>query len=350
MKKGIMPFFAGMVFFTFMVFGGCGKSSNNNEKDKKDNEVAVPVEYSQVTQGDIAAFFSSTATLESEEETEVVAKVGGVVKKILVEEGDYVNTEQVLAKLDDEKLMVQLDQTSANMQKLEQNYKRSEELFKKNLISTEEFQQSKYEYEYQKAAYDLAKLDLDYTSIRTPIEGVISQRLIKVGNMVLPNEAVYSVTGMNPLLAILHIPERNINKLKVGHASALSVDAIKDKIFHGRIKRISPVVDPMTGTVKVTVEVYDRSMQLKPGMFARVHITYDTHQNTLLVPKDAVIEEDKASSLFVVQDSMVFRKHIKLGYINTSHVEIIDGINLGDTVVTTGKGSLKDSTRVELVE
>ena len=350
MKKGIMPFFAGMVFFTFMVFGGCGKGSNNNEQDKKDNEVAVPVEYSQVTQGDIAAFFSSTATLESEEETEVVAKVGGVVKKILVEEGDYVNTEQVLAKLDDEKLMVQLDQTSANMQKLEQNYKRSEELFKKNLISTEEFQQSKYEYEYQKAAYDLAKLDLDYTSIRTPIEGVISQRLIKVGNMVLPNEAVYSVTGMNPLLAILHIPERNINKLKVGHASALSVDAIKDKIFHGRIKRISPVVDPMTGTLKVTVEVYDRSMQLKPCMIERVHITYDTHQNTLLVPKDAVIEEDKASSLFVVQDSMAFRKHVKLGYINTSHVEIIDGINLGDTVVTTGKGSLKDSTRVELVE
>jgi membrane fusion protein (multidrug efflux system) len=329
--------------------GGCGRRGNSKANGKKDDKLVVPVEIAAITTGDIAAFFTGTATIGAEDETGVVAKVGGVVKEILVEEGRHVKEGDILAKLDDERISVQLTQAQANLDKLESTYKRNIDLNKQNLISMEAFQQSKYEYEQQKAAYELTGLDLKYTSIRTPISGVVVERFIKIGNMILPNQAVFRVAGLDPLIAVLHVPERQLGKLRVGLPAQLTVDASAQEPFTGYIKRISPVIDPATGTVKVTIEVRDPSKQLKPGMFARINIIYDIHENVVTAPKDAIISEDRENAVFVVRDSVAYRQLVTTGYVNTTHVEVLNGLKLGDTVVTTGKASLKDSTRVQIV-
>ncbi|MFH1311959.1 MAG: efflux RND transporter periplasmic adaptor subunit [Candidatus Eisenbacteria bacterium] len=348
MRK-LLPFIC-LVAAAVLIFTqpGCGRRSHSDDED--DGEaVVVPVEIETVTSGEIATYFTGTATLEAEEETDVVAKVGGVVETILVEEGDFVGAGQVLARLDDEKLAVQMEQATANLRRLEHEYNRNKELFEGKLISDQEFQGAKYEYEHQKAAYDLSKLDLEYAAIRTPISGLVAERMIKVGNMVITNQPVFRVTGWNPLLGVLYVPERQIGKLRVGQVASLRVDAIEGEEFPGRVERISPVVDPSTGTVKVTVEVRDKSKTLKPGMFARINIIHDVHRNTMLVSKDAIITEDRESSVFVVRDSTAYKQIVETGYVNSSHIEILDGLTEGDTVVTTGKGSLKDSTKVEMV-
>ena len=328
---------------------GCGKDSQSKPKDKSD-VAAIPVEVSLVGTGDIAAYFSGTATLEAEGDASVVAKVGGVVKQILVEEGSYVKAGQVLAKLDDEKLAVQLAQAEANLNKLENDFRRNEELFNKKLVSAEVYQRAKFEYESQKAAFEMTKLDHDYASIRAPISGVVAQRMIKVGNMVLANSPTFRITDFDPLLAVLHVPEREMSKLRVGQPASLTVDAINGTDFTGRIARVSPVVDPTTGTIKVTVEVRDPSRQLKAGMFGRVNIVHDVHTNTLLVPKGAVIAEDAESAVFVVQDSVAYRKLVKTGYVNGANIEVLEGLRAGEKIVTTGQGSLKDSSKVEIVK
>lgn len=328
---------------------GCGGNSNSSNAGEEGEETAIPVEVASVATGDISAYFTGTATLEAEEETDVVAKVGGVVKKIFVEEGDRVEAGQVLARLDGEKLAVQVEQAKANLMKLESEFRRSEELFDKGLISDEEFQRKKYEYEFQKEAYNLARLDLEYTSIRAPIDGVIAERMIKVGNMVLLNEATFRITGLDPLLAMLYVPEQHVNKLRVDQKTSLTVDAMQDETFTGYIERISPVIDPTTGTIKATIAVQDSTGRLKPGMFARISITYDIHANTMLVPKDAIITEDRESTVFVIRDSVAHKRTVKTGYVNANRIEILAGLEPGEIVVTTGKGSLRDSARVELV-
>jgi membrane fusion protein (multidrug efflux system) len=328
----------------------CGKSGSTDSSKEDEKNPSVPVEVAEVVSGDIAAYFSGTATIEAEEETGVVAKVGGVVEELLVEEGDYVEKGQILATLDDELLRVQLDQSEANLKRLESIYQRNIDLHKKQLISTEEFQQSKFDYEQHRAAYELSELNLRYTSIRTPISGVVAERMIKVGNMVLQNSPVFRVTGLNPLIAVLHVPEKRLDMLGRRQRVTLRVDALGAEEFKGRIKRISPIVDPNTGTVKVTVEINDSSRRLMPGMFARVNIIHDVHENTVLVPKDAVISEDRESAVFVIRDSTAVRQSITLGFTNTIHVEVLSGLIVGDTVVTTGKAGLKDSTLVEIVK
>ncbi len=328
---------------------GCSKDSQSKPKDKKEASAAIPVEVAHVETGSIAAFFTGTATLEAEGDAAVVAKVGGVVKEILVEEGANVKAGQILAKLDDEKLAVQLAQAEANLHKLENDFHRNEELFDKKLVSAEVYQRAKFEYESQKAAFEMARLDHDYAVIRAPISGVVAERMIKVGNMVLPNTPTFRVTDFDPLLAVLHVPEREMSKLRVGQPASMIVDAIPGAEFSGRIARISPVVDPGTGTIKVTVEARDPSRQLKAGMFGRVNIVHDVHTNALLVPKGAVLAEDAESAIFVVQDSVAYRKVVKTGYVNGVHIEILEGLQAGEKIVTTGQGSLKDSSRVEVV-
>ncbi|MDI6809473.1 MAG: efflux RND transporter periplasmic adaptor subunit [Candidatus Eisenbacteria bacterium] len=328
---------------------GCSRKANSKAKGKKDDKLMVPVEVATVTAGDIAACFTGTATISAEDETGVVAKVGGVVKQIVVEEGQYVKAGDILARLDDEKISVLLAQARANLDRLKNVYKRNADLHKQNLVSTEVYQDSQYEYEQQKAAYEITELDLKYTSIRTPISGVVAERLIKIGNMVLPNQTVFRVAGLNPLIAVLHIPERQLSKLRAGLPVQLNVDATSGERFTGHVKRISPVVDPSTGTVKITVEVGDPSRRLRPGMFARINIIYDVHQNVLKAPKDAIISEDRENAVFVVRDSVAYRQLVQTGYTNTAHVEVLTGLKPGDMVVTVGKSNLKDSTKVQIV-
>ena len=326
----------------------CGTDGKTASVEKKKID-AVPVEISSVQIGDLAAVFSGSANLEAENEAVVVAKASGVIKKIFVEEGEFVKQGQVLVKLDDEQQLYRFNQSRANLNKIKNEYERNEQLFNKNLISKDTFEKVKYELESMQAAFDLAKLELNYTSIKASIGGVISERYIKTGNMIKTNDPAFKITDFDPLMAVLFVPERHISLLKNRQPVKLNVDAVSDEKFKGHIERISPVVDPNSGTFKVTIEVHDPQRNLKPGMFGRVQIMYDEHKNTLMIPKEAIISEDRETSVFVVRDTAAYRQTVSVGYSNSTHTEILEGLKNGDSVVTIGQNSLKDSSRIQIV-
>lgn len=254
-----------------------------------------------------------------------------------------------MADLEDEQLAIEASRAKATMDRLYNEYQRNKELYDRKLISAEQFENSKFEYESQKAAYDLAQLKVEYSKIRAPISGVVSQRLIKVGNMVNANEELFKITDFDPLLAVLHVPEHEMDKIKANQQATIQVDAISGKTFSGRVLRISPVVNPESGTFKVTIEVKDTSRQLKPGMFGRVRIVYDTRENALMIPKAAVITEDGANSVYVLNNNLVFRRPVQTGYVNGLNIEVLKGLADGDSVVTIGHSSLQDSALVQSV-
>ena len=324
-------------------------AQSKSPEEEEDERPAVPVEAATVETGEIAAFYTGTASLEAEEEALVVAKTGGIAIEILAEEGQYVEEGQALVKLDDERLTLELSRTEAALVKLRQDYERNEELFQKSIISAVEYERIKSEYETQKAARDLAQLEVTYTTVRAPFSGIISERLIKKGNMVATHAPTFRLTDFDPLLAVMHVPERELNKLRKGQRAELRLDALYGEVFTGAIKRISPIVDPTTGTFKVTIEVRNRSRQLKPGMFGRIRIVYDTRTDVLLVPKEAILAEDDESAVYVVRDSIAYRQVVETGYSNDEHMEIISGIDAGDIIITTGQNSLRDSSKVEVI-
>ena len=352
MKRGNIKPLTGLLLIVVMALyqAGCSSESQSKDNEDKDSTAAIPVEIAQVSRGDMAAYYTGTTTLEAENEATVVAKVSGIVNELKVEEGDYVKKSEVLAQLEDEQLEIEAQRAKATMEKLENDYKRNKELYDKQLISAEQYDNSRYEYESQKSAYELAKLKLEYSTIRAPISGVISKRSVKVGNMISQNEELFKITDFDPLLAVLHVPEYEMNKLSKGQKAVLQVDAHNGRTFEGYNERISPVVDPETGTFKVTVAMPDKDGMLKPGMFGRIKIVYDTHPNTLMVPKDAVMAEDASESVYVVHDKMAFRRDVNTGYVNGNMIEITNGLQPDEMVVTIGQSSLKDSAMVDIIQ
>lgn len=342
---GLLLFLAG----TLLLQSGCGGDARSNAPEAPEEAAPVPVETAVIEVGDASAFFSGTATLEAEEEALVVAKIGGTVEELFVEEGSYVRAGQPLAQLDRDRLALELARAEADLRKLEGAQERNEELFSKQLISAEEYERTKSEYETAVANRDLVQLEHEYATVRAPIDGIVSERLVKVGNMLQANDAAFRITDFDPLLAVMHVPERELGKIRVGQPVDLHFDALPGQQFTGHVERISPVVDPTTGTFRVTVAVRDTERRLKPGLFGRLRILYDTHGEALLVPREAVLEEDNTTSLFVVRDGRAFRQMVETGYQNGTRVEILGGAQANDTVIVTGQSSLRDSTRVEIV-
>ncbi|SMO67121.1 efflux RND transporter periplasmic adaptor subunit [Gracilimonas mengyeensis] len=348
--KTLRKFILSLLLFAgiFLSITAC----NNGEEEanlNEDEKLVVPVEVSHVSRGNISAYYANTATLEAEQEATVVSKVRGIVNKIYVEEGDVVQEGQVIAKIEDEQYRIEAARAEATLNRLKSEYERNKQLFERNLVSAETFQNAQYEYESQKAEYELAQLNLEYTSIESPISGVVSERYVKRGNMVTSDEQVYHITDFSPLQAILHVPEHEMSKIRKGQSAQLQVDAHPGETFAGHVERISPIVDSETGTFKVTVYVDETKDLLRPGMFGRVKIVYDTRQNTRMIPKSAVISEDLSKSVYVIRDSLAFKKSIQTGYTNGLNIEVVEGLDDGETVVTIGQGSLQDSSKVNVI-
>lgn len=329
---------------------GC---SNGKAKDKEGDEATknatVPVEVQPLKRAEMVAVYSGTAPIEAHEEATVVAKVGGEVRQIFVEEGDSVQAGQVLARLDGDRLRLTLAQTDANLRKLERDYKRTLELADKGLVPKSTAENTKYDLDALRAGYDSARLELSYTEIRAPINGVISARKIKVGNTIGPNDPTFTVTDLDPLLAFVHVPEKEFRKLAPGQNAEVVIDALGGTRFVGTISRISPTVDPQTGTFRARVEVPDATRTLKPGMFARVNIVYERRQDALQLPRTAILDADGQQSVFVVAGGKAEQRTIRTGLANGGWIEVLDGLEGSEQIVTVGQAGLKTGTLVKIV-
>ena len=317
---------------------------------EEETVAAVPVEVADVVVSDVAAVYTGTASLEADRRATVVAKVTGVVTEVLAEEGQRVEEGQLLARIETDRYALEVQRTAAELQRLQTDFERKRDLFERQLVSAEEFERVRANLDVQKAAHGLARLDLRYTEIRAPIAGFIAERMVRVGNQVANGEATYAITSFDPLLAVLHVPERELPIIRDGLPVSIQVDAWPGEAFNGTVTRISPVVDPDTGTFRVTAEVDDPDMRLKPGLFGRVQVLYDTHESVPVVPRSALVTEDDQTHVFVLSDdTQVQRRNIRLGYESGQLVEVLEGLAPGDRVVTAGKGSLSDGAAVEII-
>jgi membrane fusion protein (multidrug efflux system) len=336
-----------MLLTALVVAAGC---SNGKAKEEDADATLVPVEVQPVKRASIVAVYSGTAPIEAHEEAEVVAKVGGEIRQIYVEEGDMVKAGQVLARLDGDRLRLEMQQSEANLRKLERDYKRQQELFDKGLVAKGTAENAKFDLDALQAQYDRARLELSYTEIRAPIQGVVSARHIKVGNTIEPNTPAFRVTDLDPLIAYVHIPEKEFPKLAPGQTADVLVDALGGTHFEGKIARISPTVDPQTGTFRAQVEVPDQSRLLKPGMFARVNIVYERRENALQVPRNAILDADADQSVFVIVNGKAEQRHLSTGLTNNGMVEVVDGLKGNEQIVVVGQAGLKTGTAVRIVD
>ncbi|MFC6184561.1 efflux RND transporter periplasmic adaptor subunit [Pseudoxanthomonas japonensis] len=348
LRLALMPVLCGLLVLSACKGGGpTPEAQAKNGEASKESE-AVPVEVAKATHRTVAASYSGTAALEALGESQVVAKTSGVALAVLVDEGQIVRAGQALVRLDADRSRLQVAQAEAQMRKLENNYRRAQQLVEQQMISANDVDQIKYDLENARAVYRAASLELSYTTVTAPISGVVASRSIKTGNFVQINSPIIRIVDSSRLEATLNVPEREIAKLKPGQAVGLVVDALPGKQFTGEVDRVAPVVDNGTGTFRV-VASFPGEGELQPGMFGRLNINYDQRADALVVPRTALLEDGGEPAVYVVRDGKAQRTVLKLGYNDAGWVEVREGLKIGDQVVIAGKAALREGSAVQVI-
>jgi membrane fusion protein (multidrug efflux system) len=238
-------------FACVLLLSACQQGDSTAEEEKEEVP-PVPVETGTPVRGDVLAVYSGTAPIEAFAEADVIAKVEGEIREVLVEEGDEVEEGQVLARLDGDRLRLELNESSARLRKMQRDFERNKDLREQGLLSEGDYEKLQYDLESLQASYNLASLELDYTQIRAPITGIVSERYIKLGNTIRVGDPLYRVTSFDPLVAYLHVPEREYQQIAADQPVAIDIDALGDAEILATVTRVGPIVDPATGTFKIT--------------------------------------------------------------------------------------------------
>ncbi len=306
----------------------------------------LPVEIAVALTGDIFATYQATTTITSDADALVLARVSGEVVEILVEEGDEVEQGQVLARLDGERLRLQMIEAKANLEKTSKAYERYVQLHGRGLVSASTFEGLKFDMDALNATYELKRLNYNYTKIRAPISGVVSSRDIKLGQHVMAGAEAFKITDTTKLVAYLSIPQTELSKISAGDAAKVRVDAMPEIDFGAVIARISPTIDPRNGTFRATASIENQDGELAPGMFGRFDIAYEKHADALLIPAAALLEEDSETVVYVVQDGSANRRAIEIGIRSGGFVEVLGGLDTNEQIVVTGHNGLRDGAKV----
>ncbi|NNC76777.1 MAG: efflux RND transporter periplasmic adaptor subunit [Woeseiaceae bacterium] len=314
--------------------------------DAEATAAAIPVATTAPTRRDISATYAATATIDSEGDAPVLARVGGEVVELLVEEGDKVTKGQVLARLDGERLRLEMLAAKADLDKAHGEFERYKDLNRRGLVSEAMFDGLKYDVDSMQATYLLRKLNYEYSNIRATISGHVSERMIKPGQTVDVGHELFRVTETGELLAYLQIPQTELTKFEIGNAVTLSVDSMPAKTFHAHIIRISPTIDIVNGTFRATVAIGNDTGLLAPGMFGKFQIAYELHADALTIPVQALLKDGDDASVYVVSDGQVSRRTLLTGIQSGGAVEVLQGLSENDEIVVKGQSALREGSKV----
>ena len=285
-----------------------------------------------------------SATVQAYAVNNIAPQSGGRIQKINVEVGDYVSKGQILAEMD----RVQLDQAKLRLANAETELGRLKQLYEQGGLAQSDYEAAELNYEVSKSSYDNL---LENTILRSPITGVVTARGYDRGDMYGMASPIFTVQQITPVKILVGISEADYTKVKKGDAVTLAVDALPGKTYSGTIRRIYPTIDPLTHTVNVEVQVPNTNRELRPGMYAKVNVTFG-HSRNIVVPDAAVVRLQGSGqrNVFVVEDGVAVQKEVSLGRHFDAQYEILSGLKEGELVVVKGGSALRAGAPVEVIE
>lgn len=330
--------------------GEDGKKKRGEEGEGEAEEPqAVPVEVATLGRGAIEETLRYSTNLEAEDEVAVFAESARRVVELRVEEGRRVAKGQVLLRLQDDEQRTRLAKVKSQHDNAAREYERQRRLHAQELISEQAFNDATYELEQLALALEEAERELSYTEVRAPIAGTVTERLVSLGDFVTVNQKLFHLVDFDSLVARVFVPEKELSRIAAGQQARITAPALGDAAFAGAIDRLAPVVDPQSGTVKVTVDVPSAG-GLRPGLYVDVELVTAVRSDALLVPKRALVYDQDQVYVYRIGDAMKAERVILRPLLqDKDHIEPAGGVADGDRVVVAGQAGLKDGVEVRLV-
>ena len=329
-----------------IVLAGCAQKKNSQEQAAAMavQPQAQTVKVMAASKQDVRQDGTYSATVQANALNNIAPQSGGRIQKINVEVGDFVGSGQVLAEMD----RIQLDQAKLRLSNAETELGRLKQLYEQGGLAQSDYEAAELNYQVSKSTYDNL---LENTILRSPISGVVSARNYDRGDMYGMAAPIFTVQQITPVKILVGISEGDYTKVKKGDSVTLTVDALPGKTFSGTIKRIYPTIDPMTHTVNIEVNVPNQNRELRPGMYAKVNVTFG-HSSSIVVPDAAVVRLQGSGqrNVFVVENGIAVQREVTLGRHFDSQYEILSGLEVGEQVVVKGGSALRNGAAVEVIE
>ena len=362
-------------------------------------ETPLPVKAVRVGRGDLVIRLKSPGEAFTEKKALIKAEVPGVVKEVKAEEGKTVRAGEVLVVLDDHSSRLRLEKAEAErLNRLsemllenqfgEPERKSSGSMTEELCLSNEEFEKAasclamgeigRAEYDKVRNAHEvllieagmkkdeiqaaakgltqaeievaIARMELEKTKVQAPFEGIVTGVKASIGESVSPGQDLFTLVDIREIRLEARVLESEIGRIKTGREADIRFAAYPGRVFRGKVRAVSPVVDPETRTCGVHIDLDNPSGEIKPGMHAEVEIAAEIFRDRLLVPQEAVLVRGGRKLVFVVGDSLAKWRYIEPGLENERFVEVLEGVKEGDEIITDGHLTLAHDAEVKIVE
>ncbi|RJP17185.1 MAG: efflux RND transporter periplasmic adaptor subunit [Candidatus Abyssobacteria bacterium SURF_5] len=385
-KIAVSPLVLG-VLLSIALFDGC--SEKKSVETNKEPRVTL-VDASPVTVQDVQVVVRAVGSLEAIDRVKVAPEIRAIVEQILFVENQQVEQGDLLVKLDTRKLLLGVQQaeealqtalaakdlaqatikrTEAEVENRRSTYGRDKELFESGIISESQYIQSKSAYDSAQAAVEEAKAAFRRAEkeaaaaatrismakeneadayIRAPLSGVLGERLVSPGDLVEPGTPLVELVVLDPIEIAFSVPEKYRSRLSTGQSVIFEMPSIAGRIFSGATTYISPTTDPATRTVKLKARLPNKENLLQPGQFGTVRLVLEVHEQAIVIPEAAVVPREGETFVYVVNDTEAHLKKVVLGQHLEGMVEVLEGLEREQVVITAGQQKVADGYPVRV--
>ena len=284
-------------------------------------------------------------------------EVSGRITQLNFTDGQRVRQGQVLVQFDDQLQLAQIQQSQAELSIALANQKRNQELVSQNFISQRSLDESSANLQVAQAKLSLAIATAARLKILAPFDGIVGIRLVNVGDYLKDGADIVNIEDLDAIYVDFRLPERFQSKVKRGQMAVLDIDALPERSYSAKLQAIDPLIDANGRSIGIRGCLDNRDLQLRPGMFARVNTIFGVRDNARVIPEEAIVPQGGKQYVIKLVDAAdgktltTQRVEVKIGLRSPGMVEIMAGLEAGDTVVTSGQQRVeRDGSPVIVVE
>lgn len=316
----------------------------------------VAVTVAPATKGEIRSTVTYTGTVVPWHEVTVYPRTNGWLERILVDVGDRAQRGQVLVRLDQRELQTKVAEQQAHLVFLEQEFQRDTRLVQEKAISQSEADRTKMMYEVAKAQVANITTLLSYTEITSPIDGLVTERLLldRPGQLVNPATPILKLADVGRMRIQVKVAEQDAPHLKGGRRgegteAVVRFPALENRSVEATVSQVFPPLDPVTRTTTAELVVENSGGAIHAGMYAVVDFALGKKADAVLIPRQAVLQVEGQPTVFVTDSVVAMKRPVTLGLAAKDQVEVLDGVKEGELVITKGSRGLTDFQEVRVV-
>ena len=334
------------IFILFSISSCAGKTEKISSKSGR-SASPMPVEAYIITPSVLNANVLVAGTLLPYEQTEIHPEVAGKVVALSIKEGSFVRKGTLLVKLFDGDLKAQLNKFNVQLQIAQKTQQRQNELLKIGGISQQDFDLSILNVSTIQADMQILRAAINKTEIRAPFDGILGFKNISMGAYITPQTIITTISQVNKLKLEFSVPEKYTNKVKVGNYVSFTTETSPKK-YSGRIMAMESAITQENRSLKIQAIVEKLDKDITAGGFANVDFSLGEDANALMVPTQSIIPQARDKKVIIYRDGKADFNTVTTGIRDSSKVEILSGLAMGDTIITTGLLSIKPGSKITI--